>query len=305
MKTKPWLLLAATLIIILATPELKGEEPITVAATTGMIASLVKEVGGDRVEVDQLMGPGTDPHAYKPSASDAGKLSRVDITFYNGLMLEGRMADLFTRIGRSGKPVYAVSESIDESKLLEPDEFEGHFDPHVWFDVSLWAQTVPVIVEGLSKVAPSHASGFEERGNALVERLTALHAWCLEQTATLPEEKRILITSHDAFNYFGKAYGFQVVALQGVSTVSEASLADMVSMVDFVKKQNVGAMFVESSVNPAAIQRVAEDSGVEIGGELFSDAMGEPGQMLKGFDVGTYEGMVRYNMTTIVEALAQ
>jgi len=300
-----FLSLIAIVAALTSAGNLRAEDPLTVAATTGMIADLVKQIGGDRVDVQQLMGPGTDPHSYKPSASDAGKLSRADVTFYNGLMLEGRMADLFTRIGRSGKPVYAVSEAIDEARLLEPDEFEGHFDPHVWFDVSLWAQTVPVIVDGLSKAAPGHAAEFEKRGNELTERLNALHGWCLEQAGTLPEEKRILITSHDAFNYFGKAYGFQVVALQGVSTISEASLADMVSLVDFVKAQNVGAIFVESSVNPAAIQRVSQDSGVEIGGELFSDAMGESGDIRDGLDVGTYEGMIRYNMRTIVEALGK
>ncbi len=167
----------------------------------------------------------------------------------------------------------------------------------------MWAQTVPTIVKGLSEVDPDGKTIYENNGAALMERLNKLHQWCKETIAQLPESQRILVTSHDAYNYFGRAYGFKVIGLQGVSTVSEAALADMANLVDFIKKQNVKAIFVETSVNPAAIKRVSEDAGVKIGGELYSDAMGNPGEMRKGFDTGTYDGMVRYNVTTIVEAL--
>ena len=268
-----------------------------------MVADLVKQVGGDRVEVVQLMGPGVDPHLYRPTSADASQLSKADVIFYSGLMLEGRMGDLFTKLARVGKRVYATTESVPESQLLEPEEFEGHHDPHIWFDVSLWAETVPTIMKGLCEVDPSGKATYEKNGADLLVRLAALDEWCKDTSAQLPEAKRILITSHDAYNYFGRAYGFKVVGLQGVSTVSEAALADMASLVDFIKAQKVGAIFVETSVNPAAIKRVAEDAGVKIGGELFSDAMGEPGEMKDGFDVGTYEGMVRYNLTTMVNAL--
>ncbi len=276
---------------------------ISVVATTAMIGDLVSRVGGDGVKVSTLMGPGVDPHLYKPTAADAAKLSKADVIFYNGLMLEGRMADLFARISRGGKKVYAVSESVNESLLLEPPEFEGHYDPHLWMDVSLWSQTIPTILQGLSEAAPDQAETFKKNAEALQANLAALDRWCKEQAASLPDSSRILVTSHDAYNYFGKAYGFKVVGLQGVSTVSEAALADMASLVDFIKSTGVKAIFVESSVNPAAINRVAADAGIKVGGELYSDAMGQPGEQKDGFDTGTYEGMIRYNMTTMVNAL--
>ncbi len=305
MKLRDWVAAAAlTALGALATaPASARDNNITAATTIGMVADLVRQVGGDRVVVETLMGPGVDPHLYKPTSADAAKLGRADVVFYSGLMLEGRMGELFARLARAGKPVYATTESVPESLLLEPEEFEGHYDPHLWFDVSIWAQTVPTIVRGLSDVDPAGKETYEKNGAALMERLARLHEWCKQTAESMSEEKRILVTSHDAYNYFGRAYGFKVVALQGVSTVSEAALADMASLVDFIKKQGVKAIFVETSVNPAAIQRVAEDARVNIGGELFSDAMGEPGEMRDGFDVGTYEGMIRYNMTTIVQAL--
>ena len=280
-----------------------AQEKINAAVTIGMAADLVKQVGGDRVEVDQLMGPGVDPHLYKPTATDASRLSKADVIFYSGLMLEGRMGDLFARLARAGKKVYPITESVPEDLLTEPKEFQGHYDPHIWFDVSMWAQTVPTIVRGLSEVDPESAEIYEKNGNALVARLVELHQWCKDTAAELPENQRILVTSHDAYNYFGRAYGFKVIGLQGVSTVSEAALADMANLVDFIKKQNVKAIFVETSVNPAAIRRVAEDAGVKVGGELYSDAMGNPGEVRGGFDTGTYDGMVRYNLKTIVGAL--
>lgn len=299
MRVRWWVTLGMFLTLGSAT----AAEKLQAVATTGMVADLVRQVGGERVEVAQLMGPGVDPHLYKPTAADAAALGRADVIFYNGLSLEGRMGDLFARLARTGRPVYAVSDSVSKDRLTEPPEFEGHYDPHIWFDVSMWAETVPTIVKGFSEVAPEHAAEFEANGRKLQEALNELHAWCVETANSLPEEKRILVSSHDAYNYFGRAYGFRVIGLQGVSTVSEAGLSDMANLTDFIKKNGVKAIFVESSVNPAAIRRVSEDSGAAIGGELFSDAMGNPGEVRKGFDVGTYDGMVRYNLTTIVEAL--
>lgn len=278
-------------------------EKLQAVATIGMVGDLVRQVGGDRVELRQLMGPGVDPHLYKPSSSDAAELSRADVIFYSGLMLEGRMGDLFAKLGRTGRKIYPVTESVPESELLEPAEFEGHYDPHLWFDVGLWSKTVPTIVKGLSEVDPEGRETYERNAADLLARLKVLDDWCKETAARLPAERRILVTSHDAYNYFGRAYGFKVVGLQGVSTVSEAALADMASLVDFIKEQGVKAIFVESTVNPAAMRRVAEDAGVKVGGELFSDAMGSPGETRDGFDVGTYDGMVRYNLSTIVRAL--
>ena len=293
----------AALAIFFATGGAVAQEKVKAAVTIGMAADLVRQVGGDRVQVDQLMGPGVDPHLYKPTATDAGRLSKADVIFYSGLMLEGRMGDLFAKLARAGKKVYPITESVPEELLTEPKEFQGHYDPHIWFDVSMWAQTVPTIIKGLSEVDPAGKEIYEKNGAALMDRLGKLHQWCKDTAAELPENSRILVTSHDAYNYFGRAYGFMVIGLQGVSTVSEAALADMASLVDFIKKQKVKAIFVETSVNPAAIRRVAEDAGVKVGGELYSDAMGSPGEMRGGFDTGSYEGMVRYNLTTIVNAL--
>ena len=305
MNQKYWMAAVAALaaLCVAGSGALAQDKKIRAATTIGMVADLVKQVGGDRVEVEQLMGPGIDPHLYKPTSGDASRLSKADVIFYSGLMLEGRMGDLFARLARTGKPVYATTESVPESRLLEPAEFAGHYDPHIWFDVSMWAETVPTIVRGLGEVDPSGREIYEKNGAALRDRLATLDQWCRDTAARLPADRRILVTSHDAYNYFGRAYGFKVVGLQGVSTVSEAALADMASLVDFIKAQKVKAIFVETSVNPAAVSRVAADAGVSIGGELFSDAMGQPGERKGGFDVGTYEGMVRYNLTTIVNAL--
>ncbi len=278
-------------------------KPVKAAATIGMVADLVKQVGGDRVTVDALFGPGVDPHLYKPTASDVTRLSRADVIFYSGLMLEGRMGDVFAKMARGGKKVYPITESVPREKLLEPAEFEGHYDPHLWFDVSLWAECLPTIVTGLSETDPGGKPTYKKNGAAAMERLAALHQWCLAKAGELPAAQRLLVTSHDAYNYFGRAYGFKVIGIQGVSTVTEASLSDISKMVDFIREQKVKAIFVETSVAPTTIKRVAQDAQVRIGGELFSDAMGAPGEKKSGFDVGTYEGMVKYNLSTIVGAL--
>jgi len=192
---------------------------------------------------------------------------------------------------------------VPESRLLSPEDSEGFHDPHLWLDAALWAQTVPAVVTGLSEADPDGASIYRANGEKLAAELRTLDAWCREQAARVPEERRVLVTSHDAFNYFGRAYGFRVIALQGISTVSETSLSDMAGLVDYLREQKVPAIFVETSVNPAGLQRVAQDAEVRIGGELFSDALGEPGQLEGGHDVGTYDGMMRYNLATIVAGL--
>ena len=293
--------LSLTLFPAVCTQAAEGR--INVVATTTMVADLVRQVGGDQVEVQGLMGPGVDPHLYKAAASDIAKFRRANVIFYNGLLLEGKLQDLLTRMARTQRHVYPVTESIPLDRLLEPPEFLGHYDPHVWFDVSLWSMCVDTVVRGLGEFDPAHQADFERRGREVRAKLDALHQWALLKAAELPEAKRILVTSHDAYNYFGRAYGFQVVGLQGISTVTEAGSADMVKLVDFIKQNGVKAVFVESSVSPAAIQRISEDAGVKIGGELFSDAMGTPGQIENGYDLGTYEGMVKHNLNTIVEAL--
>jgi manganese/zinc/iron transport system substrate-binding protein len=280
-----------------------GEAPLKVVSTTTMVSDLVREVGGDRILEETLMGPGVDPHLYKAAASDVTKLQHADIVFYNGLVLEGKMQDLFVKLAKSKKWVYAVTESIPQDLLLEPEQFEGHYDPHVWLDVTLWSHCIDTVVKGLSEVDANHADYYQKRGDDLSSRMKVLQEEILKLTGELPKEKRILVTSHDAYNYFGRAYGFQVVGLQGVSTVTEAGLADVAKLVEFIRKNNIKAIFVESSVSHATIERISRDAKVEIGGELFSDAMGTPGQMENGYDLGTYEGMMMHNVKTIVEAL--
>ena len=280
---------------------------LNVVTTTTMVTDMVKEIGGDRVKVVGLMGPGVDPHLYKPASGDVVKLQRAKIIFYSGLMLEGRMTDLFFRMARAGKLVYAVTESIPEKDRLEPPEFAGHWDPHVWGDPILWSNCIVTVVGGLSKADPAGAAGYAKRGQAVVASYKAMRAWALKRIAAVPREQRILVTSHDAFNYFGQSFGFQVVAVQGLSTVTEAGLADIVKTVDFIKQKKIKAIFIESSVNPAAIERVSKDAGVKIGGELFSDACGRVGDIHEAhgekYDVGTFVGMLKHNVNTVVDAL--
>ena len=280
---------------------------LNVVTTTTMVTDMVREIGGDRVNVVGLMGPGVDPHLYKPASGDVVKLQRAKIIFYSGLMLEGRMTDLFFRMARAGKLVYAVTESIPEKDRLEPPEFAGHWDPHVWGDPLLWSNCIITVVDGLSKADPAGAAGYAKRGRAVDASYKAIKAWGLKRIAEVTMEQRILVTSHDAFNYFGQSFGFQVVAVQGLSTVTEAGLADIAKMVDFIKSKKLKAIFVESSVNPAAIERVSKAAGVKIGGELFSDACGAVGEIHEAhgekYDVGTFIGMLKHNINTVVDAL--
>lgn len=277
--------------------------PLRVTTTVGMVTDLVKQVGGSEVEVTGLMGAGVDPHLYKATAGDLVKLQRADVVFYSGLHLEGKMQDVFERLTKSGRPVYAITKSIPHGRLLKPEGAAEEHDPHVWFDVELWSLCVDEVAAGLVKARPTAKADFEKRAKETRTRLAELHGWALAKAKELPAERRVLVTSHDAYNYFGRAYGFQVVGLQGISTVTEAGLADVAKLVDFIKARGVKAVFVESSVPHATIERLSKDAGVKVGGELFSDAMGTPGQIENGYDLGTYEGMIKHNLTTIVEAL--
>lgn len=277
--------------------------PLNVVTTTPQIGDLVRNIGGDRVRLTVLIGPGVDPHLYKITPTDAARLKQAAVIFYNGNLLEGKISNLLRGLSRQGRRVYAVTEALPSEQLIKAKESDEHFDPHLWSDVSLWSQIVPTIVEGLSGADPGGREIFMRRAARVQEKLNELHQWVKEQIEKIPAERRVLVTSHDAFNYFGRAYGMRVVSLQGLSTVSEASLADVVKLVDFVRDLKLPAIFVESSVNPAAVRRVSADAGVQIGGELFSDSMGAPGEMRLGFDTGTYEGMIRYNVSSMVQAL--
>jgi manganese/zinc/iron transport system substrate-binding protein len=281
---------------------------LVVVTTTTHVTDMVKSVAGDRVEVVALMGPRVDPHLYKPSARDAAVLAKADLVFYSGLMLEGRMADLFARVARSGVKAYAVTEKVPQEKLLEPEEFEGHWDPHVWFDPEIWASCIDLVREALVKADPEGSELYNRNAETLRIEYLAISDWAKTRLAEIPQGSQKLITSHDAFNYFGRAFGFTVVAVQGISTASEAGLADRAAMVDYVKKHGIKAIFIESSINPAIIHAIAKDSGARVGGELFSDAMGDPGQMEKGqdggeYDAGTWVGMMKHNVNIITQGL--
>jgi manganese/zinc/iron transport system substrate-binding protein len=280
----------------------KSEGKILVTATTGMVADLARVVGGDDVVVRALMGPGVDPHLYKASAQDLDRLREADLILYSGLNLEGKMADVFVSMARRGKTVVAVTETIPEERRLEPPELEGHYDPHVWFDVSLWAEAVAPVAEALSQKDPSKSALFRDRAAAYRAELLKLHEEVKAAIATVPKERRLLVTSHDAFRYFGRAYDIEVTGLQGISTVTEAGVADVQRVVDLVTSRKVKAVFIETSVNPKAVEAVraaAKRQGHEVaeGGTLYSDAMGDrPPE-------DTYVGMVRANVNTIVGAL--
>ncbi len=276
---------------------------LNVVATTGMIADVVRIVGGDRVEVKCLMGPGVDPHLYKASAGDVALLSKADIIFYNGLHLEGKMSEVFERMEKRRIDTVAVTDGISRGRLLAPPEFKGNYDPHVWFDVALWMDVVGSVRDNLSKEDRDNAAIYSRNALAYLAELSRLNEHVKAMIETLPKERRVLVTAHDAFNYFGKGYGFEVRGLQGISTESEAGTADVQSLAYFIVERQIPAIFIESSVQPKYIEAVqasvkAKGFSVEIGGKLFSDAMGNPGK-----PEGNYIGMVRYNVGTIVNAL--
>lgn len=277
---------------------------INIVTTTGMIADAAEKVGGDRVQVTALMGPGVDPHLYKASEGDVTRMIHADLILYNGLHLEGKMTDVFARMQRRIETV-AVAEAIPEDSLLAPPEFKGAHDPHIWFDVRLWQLCVGKIRDTLVEMDSLHAAGYRSRAAAYLEKLSGLDRYVLQQAVRVPAPQRVLVTAHDAFNYFGRRYRFEVRGLQGISTASEAGTADIQKLADFIKERQIPAVFVETSVPQRyieALQAAVKSRGfnVKIGGSLYSDAMGEPGT-----PDGEYTGMVRHNIDTIVSALAK
>lgn len=279
-----------------------GERQVIAVATTGMIADTVQQVGGERVQVIALMGPGVDPHLYQASEGDVTRMASADIIFYNGLHLEAAMTEVFERMHGRIQTV-AVTHTIDQTTLLSPPEFEGAYDPHVWFDIQKWSKVVEAIRDSLIALDSAHTTTYQQNAERYLNELSQLDAYIKEQAQRVPPEQRVLITAHDAFNYFGKAYGFEVRGLQGISTATEAGTADVQALADFIAERQIRAIFVESSVplrTIEAVQAAVRSRGfeVKIGGELFSDAMGQPGT-----PEGTYIGMLRHNIDTIVNAL--
>jgi manganese/zinc/iron transport system substrate-binding protein len=285
-----------------ALPDLSAEDEIRVVTTVGMLTDVVEQIGGDRVRVEGLMGPGVDPHLYKASEGDVRRLERADAIFFVGLHLEAKMADVLERIG-DRRLSRACGEGIPETELRRPAAFDGQFDPHVWFDVALWRGCVEEVRDRLAEADPAHAAGYRANAERYLAELTALDEEVRRTTATVPRERRVLVTAHDAFGYFGRAYGFEVVGLQGISTAAEAGAKDVDELATFIATRRIPAIFVESSVAPRTIEAVREavrarGFDVEIGGALYADAMGSAGT-----PEGTYVGMVRHNVRTIVAAL--
>jgi manganese/zinc/iron transport system substrate-binding protein len=279
-----------------------SERPIRAVATIGMIGDIVENVGGERIEVTSLMGPGVDPHLYNASAGDVTRMAEADIIFYNGLHLEAKMADVLEQMDGRVRTV-AVTNRIERDVLLAPPEFEGNYDPHVWFDVTLWMAAAEQVRDALVELDPDSTQLYQDNAAAYLADLADLDSYVREQAGRVPEQQRVLITAHDAFNYFGRAYGFEVRGLQGISTAAEAGTADVQGLAAFIIERQIPAVFVESSVPSRYIEAVqaavnAQGEDISIGGELFSDAMGSTGTA-----EGTYNGMVRHNIDTIVGAL--
>jgi manganese/zinc/iron transport system substrate-binding protein len=278
-------------------------KPYAIVTTVGMVTDIVRQVAGGRATVTGLIGEGVDPHLYKPTRSDVAALLAADVVFYSGLMLEGKMADALVKVATSGRKVFAVTELIDPSSLLEPEEMQGHYDPHVWMDVSGWMKGVEAVAKALSDHDPAHAAEYQSNAQRYLKEMAELHEYARKSMATIPKDSRVLITAHDAFNYFGRAYGMEVRGIQGISTESEAGLEDLNRLVDLIVRRDIKAVFVETSVAQKNVKALIEGArsrgkAVRIGGSLFSDAMGPPGTY-----EGTYIGMIDHNVTTITRAL--
>ncbi|MER2260539.1 MAG: zinc ABC transporter substrate-binding protein [Psychrobacillus sp.] len=279
----------------------EADKPLVVT-TTGQVADAVKRIAGDYVEVKSLMGPGVDPHLYKATQGDLQVLEDADIIFYNGLELEGKMSDIFEKM-KKDKPVVAIGEVVPKERILNDEAHPELFDPHIWFDIEVWKIATQEITKTLTKQFSANKELFEENEISFIEDLDELNEWTKQRISEIPEEQRVLVTAHDAFNYFGESNGMEVRGLQGLSTDAEYGLKDIQNIVNFLVEQNIKAVFIESSVSDKAMKAViegAKEKGhtIHIGGELYSDAMGA-----EGTEEGTYIGMYRHNVNTIVDSL--
>ena len=278
-------------------------KPYRIVTTTGMVKDIVQAVAGEKASVENLIGEGVDPHLYKPTRSDVAALLGADVIFYSGLLLEGKMSDVLVRVATRGKPAYAVTELIDESYLLAPEDLSGHFDPHVWMDVRGWMKAVEAIGQSLEAYDRVNTRFYQKNANEYLAKLEKLDEYAKKVIRSIPEKSQVLITAHDAFNYFGRAYGLDVKGIQGISTESEAGLKDINLLVDEIVNRDIKAVFIESSVADKNIRALIEGTKVRghnvvVGGELYSDAMGA-----RGTYEGTYIGMIDHNVTTVAKAL--
>ncbi len=276
--------------------------PYSAVATVAMVGDIVSNVAGERAKVTEIMGEGVDPHLYAASRDDVALMNQADIIFYVGLMLEGKMADALVKMARK-KPVVAVTEAIEPGTLIEPDDMEGHADPHVWMDPAAWNQSVDIVTEALSEHDPENTAEYDTNAATYRAELERLAAYGRDTLGSVPEAQRVLITSHDAFNYFGRAFGLEVMGVQGLSTESEAGLQRINELVDLIVDRKIPAVFVETSVPQKNIEALvngvrSRGADLRIGGTLYSDAMGSEGTY-----EGTYIGMIDHNITTVARAL--
>jgi manganese/zinc/iron transport system substrate-binding protein len=285
-----------------ATPAHAQPSPLNVVATTAMVGDAVRAVGGERVKVEVLLGEGVDPHLYKPTRADTAKMLRADMVFANGLNLEAQFRDTFEQLAKT-KPVVLAGEALPKDRLLADEDYKDKPDPHVWMDPELWTGVVAAVRDALAARLPAGKPAFDQGHDAYVAELRRVSAYAKEALASIPREKRLLLTAHDAFSYFARAYAMEVIGIQGVSTESEAGLKKIEEVVSLVIERKIPAIFVESSVSDRNVKAVVEGAArrghkIEIGAELFSDAMGAPGTY-----EGTYLGMIDHNVTTITRAL--
>jgi manganese/zinc/iron transport system substrate-binding protein len=285
-----------------ATPLRAGTGQISIVATTSMIADAARQIGGDLVNVRALMGVGVDPHSYRQTRSDIVALTRADLVLWHGLYLEAQMEDFLLKLAQRNK-VVAVGEAVPGDQLISHASYEGRYDPHVWMAPGLWTYVVSAVAQALSDAAPDHASIFAANAKAHLSDVCRLDAYARDKMATIPQAERVLLTAHDAFGYFGRAYGVEVIGIQGISTESEAGLNRISMLVNMLAQRNIRSVFVESSVSDRNIRALiegaaAQDHEITIGGELYSDAMGAEGSY-----EGTYSGMLDHNITTIAYAL--
>ncbi|MFT6754843.1 MAG: manganese/zinc/iron transport system substrate-binding protein [Urechidicola sp.] len=297
------LILVVSTALIGCKKDIPENDNINVVTTTSMITDLVKNIGGKHINIQGLMGSGVDPHLYKASEGDVSKLVNADVIFYNGLHLEGKLVDVFEKMGSATKTPIALADELDKTTLIGSDYFASNYDPHVWFNIEYFKQFAKKVTQILSEKNPKNTVNFIENEKQYLAKLDTLENNMRAIIKDLPIEKRILVTAHDAFNYFGKNYGFEVVGLQGLSTATEAGVKDVQKLAAFIIEKKVKAIFVESSVPKRTIEALeaavkSKGHDVKIGGTLFSDALGNAGTI-----EGTYIGMFEYNVNTIVNAL--
>jgi manganese/zinc/iron transport system substrate-binding protein len=300
---KKYIILVFLIISISCQQKAKKNKKLQVVTTTTMITDLVKNIGGDKIDIQGLMGAGVDPHLYKASEGDVSKFFNADVIVYNGLHLEGKLEDVFEKMRQQNKQTIAASDALDTATLIGSEYFASNYDPHIWFSITNWEIITQYITDKLCELDAENAATYKLNGANYLKTLASLKTAITAQVNSLPIEKRILVTAHDAFNYFGKEFQFNVVGLQGLSTATEAGVQDVRRLARFIEEKNVKAIFVESSVPKRTVEALqeavrAKGKEVVIGGTLYSDALGS-----KGTAEATYVGMYKHNVKIIVSSL--